>query len=192
LNITIKKRDWIAGFAGILIVLLILLFFHGAEERSVSNLYIIPAGTFSPFPGTEERSVSNLYIIPAGTFSLFPSPAECRENIDSRNRTVINETHNNSTICTSSDGPFSLQLNENSRTGFQWKITAGSGLQVVDEGVSWYDENGAPTRMPGIRGIHQWTIFPKTPGIQRIRAVLQRPEGSTGHEQVFALNVMVK
>ena len=124
-------------------------------------------------------------------FGDMPSPAECRKTIGSGDRMIVNETDNTSTICTSPDGPFSLQLNENSRTGFQWKISASSGLQVVDEGVSWYDENGAPTRMPGIRGIHQWTIFPKTPGIQRIRAVLQRPEGSTGHEQVFALNVMV-
>jgi predicted secreted protein len=125
-------------------------------------------------------------------FRDMPSPAECGENFDSGSRMIINETYNNSTVCTSADSPFSLRLNENGRTGFQWKITASSGLQVVDEGVSWYDENGTPTRMPGIWGIHQWTIFPKTPGIQRIRAVLQRPEGSTGQEQVFALNVMVK
>jgi len=44
---TIKKWHWALGTIGIILLILILL--PGTGERSVSNLYIIPAGTFSPF-----------------------------------------------------------------------------------------------------------------------------------------------
>jgi len=46
-----KKRYWALGTIGIIIgILMIALFIlPGTNERSVSNLYIIPAGTFSIF-----------------------------------------------------------------------------------------------------------------------------------------------
>jgi len=46
-----KKWYWALGTIGVIIVILII------------GLFILPA--------THERSVSNLYIIPAGTFSVF-------------------------------------------------------------------------------------------------------------------------
>ena len=45
---TIKKWHWALVTIGILIVLLILL--TGTGERTVSNIFFIPAGTFSPVP----------------------------------------------------------------------------------------------------------------------------------------------
>jgi predicted secreted protein len=157
----------------IAILILILFIFHGSGDRSVSNLYIIPAGTFSPF---HDVTV----------------PAQCQIAVAPDEMVIINETYNNSTICTFADGAFTLQLNENSRTGYQWQLTASDGLQVIDEGVSWYDEKGLPTRMPGIKGIHEWKIFVNESGVQKIFAILQRPERVTSNEQVFCLNVMVK
>lgn len=49
-----KKWYWALGTIGIIIVILIITLFilPGAKERSVSNLYIIPAGTFSVFHET--------------------------------------------------------------------------------------------------------------------------------------------
>jgi hypothetical protein len=44
--------------------------FHWAEEKSVSNFYLIPAGNYSPFHGINEKSVSNFYLIPVGNFSM--------------------------------------------------------------------------------------------------------------------------
>ncbi|MFA5268691.1 MAG: hypothetical protein WC379_12045 [Methanoregula sp.] len=46
---TIKKWHWALVTIGILIVLLILL--TGTGERTVSNIFFIPAGTFNPVPG---------------------------------------------------------------------------------------------------------------------------------------------
>lgn len=125
-------------------------------------------------------------------FKDMPAPTQCQNTVDLGGNVTINETYNNSTICTNTDGTFTLQLNENSRTGYQWQLTASDGLQVIDEGVSWYDEKGLPTRMPGIKGIHEWKIFVKESGVQKIFAILQRPEQVTGNEQVFCLNVIVK
>ena len=44
----IKKWLWALATIGIFIILVILL--TGAGERTVSNIYFIPAGTFSPVP----------------------------------------------------------------------------------------------------------------------------------------------
>ncbi|MFA5268692.1 MAG: hypothetical protein WC379_12050 [Methanoregula sp.] len=49
---TIKKWHWALVTIGILIVLLILLILlTGTGERTVSNIFFIPAGTFNPVPG---------------------------------------------------------------------------------------------------------------------------------------------
>ena len=125
-------------------------------------------------------------------FKDMPAPTECQKTVALEGNVTINETYNNSTLCTNAEGAFTLQLNENSRTGYQWQLTASNGLLVVDEGVSWYDETGLPTRMPGIKGIHEWKIFVKESGAQKIKAILQRPERVTGSESVFSLNVIVK
>ncbi len=51
---TTKKWYWALGTIVIIIVILIITLFilPGAKGGSVSNLYIIPAGTFSPFHET--------------------------------------------------------------------------------------------------------------------------------------------
>jgi predicted secreted protein len=120
-----------------------------------------------------------------------PAPTQCQKTLELENATV-NEMQNASTVCTNMESTFTLRLNENSRTGYQWQVTASPELQVIDDGVSWYDENNLPTRMVGIKGIHEWKITAKKPGIQTIKAILRRPEGVTGSESLFYLNVIVK
>jgi hypothetical protein len=107
---TTKKLTWALGTIGIIIVLLILTLFilPGAKEGSVSNLYIIPAGTFSMFHETNvpveqnmtdntkltgDRSVSNLYIIPAGTFTVFhETNVSAEQNVTCNVSGCISET----------------------------------------------------------------------------------------------------
>jgi hypothetical protein len=42
----------------IVCLILILFIFHEAGEKSVSNIYLIPAGTFSPFNWADEKPVN--------------------------------------------------------------------------------------------------------------------------------------
>jgi hypothetical protein len=46
-----KKLQWILATAGTIAIVLILIVFlhHGQGDRTVSNIFIVPAGTFSPF-----------------------------------------------------------------------------------------------------------------------------------------------
>jgi hypothetical protein len=57
-----KKWYWAMGMIGIIIVILIITLFilPGAKEGSVSNLYIIPAGTFSVFHETNVPTEQNV------------------------------------------------------------------------------------------------------------------------------------
>lgn len=57
-----KKSYWALGLIGIIIVILIITLFilPGTKERSVSNLYTIPAGTFSVFHETNVLTEQNV------------------------------------------------------------------------------------------------------------------------------------
>ena len=57
-----KKWYWAIGTIGIIIAILIITLFilPGAKEGSVSNLYIIPAGTFSVFHETNVPTEQNV------------------------------------------------------------------------------------------------------------------------------------
>lgn len=69
------------GSVGILIVLLILLFFYGTDERSVSNLYIVPAGTFSLFHKTDISTEESLVPTTGLTTSdIYPPLKNARPN----------------------------------------------------------------------------------------------------------------
>jgi predicted secreted protein len=120
------------------------------------------------------------------------APAQCQKTLESGGDVTVDEMQNASTICTNADTIITLRLKENSRTGLQWQLTASQGLEVIDNGAIWYDENNLPTRMPGIKGVHEWNIRAKKTGIQTIKAILRRSEGVPGSEPVFYLNVMVK
>jgi predicted secreted protein len=59
---TIKKWHWTLGIIGAIIIALIAIsfLFYGAGERSISTLYIIPAGTFGLFHETNNPTGENL------------------------------------------------------------------------------------------------------------------------------------
>jgi predicted secreted protein len=123
----------------------------------------------------------------------YATPAHCTVYQESAQNVIINETWNNATICAGLNSSLTIGLKENSRTGNQWYMSATPGLQVSDTGVIWYDEKGIPDPMkPGINGIHEWTITPEEPGLQKVKAILQRPERSFGSEPTFYLTIVVK
>ena len=119
-------------------------------------------------------------------------PVQCQIAASSEKIVTINETHSNSKVCAKPGSTITIQLKENSRTGYQWQMTASPGLEIVDEGVRWFDENDLPTTIVGIKAVHEWKISTKEPGIQTIKAILRRPERVTGSESVFNLNVVVE
>jgi predicted secreted protein len=138
-----------------------------------------------------------MIVIPAGCIAQDHSinnrvSAQCEGMSSNGENVTLNEMQNNSTICAMSNSSFKLHLKENSRTGYQWKIGSSPGLEVVDEGVTWFNGNGTPTTIPGIQGVHSWSIAANGTGIQTIKGVLRRPESSSGFEQLFNLIIIVE
>lgn len=106
---------------------------------------------------------------------------------------TVDEMQNNTTICAKLNSSLTIRLNENSRTGNQWHMTASPGLQISDGGVIWYDEKGIPTTaFPGIKGVHEWNVTMINTGVQTVKAILQRPEFITGYEPTFNLTIVVE
>jgi tetratricopeptide (TPR) repeat protein len=69
-------------------------------------------------PSAGRGSVSNLYIVPAGTFTLFhETNVPTDQTVTCNSSGLIDETQNNSTICTKLNDSFRIRLKENSRTG---------------------------------------------------------------------------
>jgi predicted secreted protein len=102
---------------------------------------------------------------------------------------TINETQNNATICAKLNRTFTLELSDASLLGDQWIMNASPGLQITDEGMTyyWYYMNGTlltTSSMPGMNGsmytgpvmghcIDRWNVTMTNTGIQTINATLQ-------------------
>ncbi len=108
---------------------------------------------------------------------------------------IINETQNNATICAGLNSSLIIHLMDSSRTGREWSVTGSPGLQIVDNGVTWYDEPGVPPESLIEFGIHQWNVTMVNTGIQTVNGVLQFPVGNgpgPTNKQTFNLIIVVK
>ena len=121
------------------------------------------------------------------------TPVQCSASPVSVEDMIINETQNNAKICTRLNSSLTLRLTDWSRTGREWNVTSTPGLGISDEGSVWYDENGAPTNIPGLgRGIHTWTVRMNSSGVQKIQAALQFPgRDISGPGERFDLTIFV-
>lgn len=118
---------------------------------------------------------------------------ECLENSGSVGNMTIDEMQNNATICAKLHESFTMRLNENRRTGYQWYMTASPGLRITDGGVMWYDEDGNPSpAFIGIRGVREWNVTTVDTGVQTISAIHRRSEFISGEEATFNLTIVVE
>ena len=117
---------------------------------------------------------------PAGDTVSAPCPATL---VPGQNMT-INETQDNAEICAKPGSSLTLELVDASRTGHQWIMNASPGLQITDEGVTFYRYymNGTPLTEEEAetyngpvmeRGIDRWNVTMTHTGVQTINANLQ-------------------
>lgn len=126
---------------------------------------------------------------------LDAASVKCSESLGSAQNMIINETQNNARICFKQNSSLTIELIDASRLGGEWSVTTSPGLQVSDEGVTWY-ENGIPTVVPGAgRGIHKWNVTMVNTGIQTVNGVLQFQGGNgpgPSNKQPFNLIIVVE
>lgn len=126
---------------------------------------------------------------------LDAASVKCSELLGSGQNMIINETQNNARICVKQNSSLTIELIDASRLGGEWSVTTSPGLQVSDEGVTWY-ENGIPTIVPGAgRGIHRWNVIMVNTGVQTVNGVLQFQGGNgpgSSNKQPFNLIIVVK
>ncbi len=101
---------------------------------------------------------------------------------------TINETQNNTEICAKLNSSLTLELTDGSLAGDQWIMNASPGIQISDEGMTyyWYAQNGTLidiTNRPGMNvtymgsgmghGVDRWRVTMIQTGLQTITATLQ-------------------
>ena len=118
---------------------------------------------------------------------------KCSESLISGQNMTINETQNNATICAKLNSSLIIELTDWERTGWEWSVTSSPGLQITDEGTTWY-ENGTPTTISGLgRGIHEWNVTMNDTGVQTIKAILRFPGTDRRRdESTFNLTIVVE
>jgi len=94
-----------------------------------------------------------------------------------------------STVNASTGDFFSIRLEENPSTGYQWNLTTSDGIKIVEdkfEPPENEDVVGAP-------GFHVWTFRIMDNGTQQVDAIYKRPwENLTGEEETFSLVLEVE
>jgi len=101
----------------------------------------------------------------------------------------VGQAQNGSLIFMHVGDTLTLKLAENPTTGYQWNLTASSGLAVTSD---TYVPSNTNTTMVGAGGIHVWEMTAKAPGMQSIDAIYKRSwEPTIGNETVFMMSVDV-
>lgn len=119
----------------------------------------------------------------------------CPEGLMSGDGMILNETHNNATICLKNGSSFTLQLNERSRVGYSWIFSESPAFDREDNGFFWFDEQGnTMSSRPGPgRELHEWRITAKQTGIQTLKGNEKYFSGEiTGNENFFNLTMVVE
>ncbi|MFA4860980.1 hypothetical protein [Methanoregula sp.] len=118
---------------------------------------------------------------------------KCPVSLESGQNLIINETQNNATICAGLNSSILIRLPDVSRTGHTWIITGSPGLQIYDEGVTWYDEKGTPPISLIEYGIHEWNVTTKETGVQSIKAILRfSGTENMSTDRMFNMTIIVK
>jgi predicted secreted protein len=118
---------------------------------------------------------------------------KCSESLISGQNMTINETQNNATICAKLNSSLTIRLIDHSRTGWEWFVTASPGLEISDEGVTWYDQVGIPPTSLIEYGIHEWNVTMNDTGVQTIKAILRFPGiDRQRDESTFNLTIVVE
>jgi inhibitor of cysteine peptidase len=133
----------------------------------------------------------------AGTPTPVPTTAPVQPTITSTPKPtevvpmkVFNETDNGSEVNITKDSEFSIRLEENPTTGFQWNATLSSGLTLLSDD---YRVNEHPQGMVGVGGIHSWNIRAAGTGVQTFSAIYARSwENVTGNETAFSMTFRVE
>lgn len=116
---------------------------------------------------------------------------KCSQLLEPGQNLIINETQNNSTICAKRNSMVTIRLNDASRLGNEWVMTATPGLQVSDEGVTWFSEPDIPPGSLIEYGIHEWNVTVKDNGLQSINASLLFYGGKYTQEFVETFNLTI-
>jgi predicted secreted protein len=99
---------------------------------------------------------------------------------------TINETQDSATICAQPGSSLTLELSDSSPAGNRWIINASPGLQISEEGMTWYwyamngtflstsnvPFSGGPGGDWG-HGVDRWNVTMTQTGVQTINATLQ-------------------
>lgn len=94
---------------------------------------------------------------------------------------------NDTTVNMTKNTTFSIQLDENPTTGYQWVISSSQGLDVLE---STYSAN--KSGLIGSGGIHEWHMKAARAGMQGFNAIYTRPWIDVkGDERVYRLNINV-
>ena len=117
-------------------------------------LIVFVAGCLGPTGQTP--TVENASVQPSP--SLFPTETAtvqqnltvahvvvpCSATLGPGQNMTINETQDNAEICAKPGSSLTLELTDYSLLGQQWIMNASPGLQITDEGMTyyWYDMNG--------------------------------------------------
>jgi inhibitor of cysteine peptidase len=133
------------------------------------------------------------------TDQLEPIYPAIPENVTVNNTTQVNETtetgqivtegDNGKTISLNNGGYFTLKLEEDPTTGYEWELNLSKGLVILDDE---YVERPNPQHLEGVPGTHSWLIEAVAPGNQKVTGIYKRFQGNTtGIEENFTLNVDV-
>ena len=114
------------------------------------------------------------------------------ESVDAHtlnNGTELSGQWDGSTVNASTGDYFSIRLEENPSTGYQWNLTTSDGIKIVG------DEFEPPENedVVGAAGFRIWTFRIMDNGTQQIDAIYKRPwENVTGEEDTFSLTLEVE
>lgn len=132
-------------------------------------------------------------------------PVSCSVTLVPGQNMTINETQNNAVICAKPGSSLTLEVPDVGLTFREWIINVSPGLQITDEGLTyyWYAMNGtflttsnAPASdMYGVytgHGIHSWNVTMTQTGVQTITGILQPlPPGSTPPQKTLNWTIVV-
>ncbi|WP_129598375.1 protease inhibitor I42 family protein [Methanohalophilus profundi] len=138
-----------------------------------------------------------VFIVVVAAVVLSPGCADdggtgVNESVDAHtlnNGTELSGQWGGSTVNASTGDYFSVRLEENPSTGYQWNLTTFDGIKLVEDEF----EPPADEDVVGAAGFRVWTFRIMDDGKQQIDAIYKRPwENVTGEEDTFSLTLEVE